>query len=530
MKDKKAELTRFRWFYNTDKETEWLNRMAEQGWAMTDFFLGFYRFEKCEPGEYIYQIDDTEKLFGVSEDYRQFMEETGTETVCAWGFFVFLRRKAEEGPFQLYTDVESTITHYTKIRDKFETAKAIEIAAMVSGIYCAVLQYISFGWVLALIAGLFFLLFQRQTARLKKKLKVLNNQREETGIQSEGHGRAQRLLKGFVIVTSFIGASVLYAVLHELGHCIAVWLCGGTVTGFYPFGTADYVTPHMTYEGITGSFSNGLVDIFGSAVPLAAMVLLLLFWKGSKKHPLLNIFVGIVSGSFLASTLSWVVEPIGRLVNRFDYSSDVSKFIDTTGSHPAVVSLCALLVFGLTCFLFFQRRSRLSLKFMDRKVAARFFTFLLTIGILVTLLTYFGSVGAGTILAEGNIEYAVPAGKDSILREEYEILVREPGEYISYVEWKVDREGAVAAIVLRNGDEIYPPACTANWIQAEFAPCYLDSGSYTLSFYLLTCWEDWLEYCEITEGDPNDLSDYVWGADAPAEVTGTYRIMRKQSN
>lgn len=524
------KMTRFRWFYNTDKETEWLNRMAEQGWAMTGFSCGFYRFERCEPGEYIYQIDVTEKLFGVSEDYRQFMEETEAEIVSVWGIYAILRRKAEKGPFQLYTDVESTITHYTKILNKFGTAEALEAAAMVSGIFCAVQQYNSFGWVLALMAGVFFLLFWRQTARLKKKLKVLKNRQEETGIQSEENGRTRELLKRVVIVASLIGAAVLYAVLHELGHCIAVWLCGGTVTGFYPFGTADYVTPHMTYEGITGSLSDGLVDIFGSAVPLGAMVLLLLFWKGSKKHPLLNIFVGIVSGTFLASTLSWVVEPIGRLVNRYDYGSDVSKFIDNTGSHPAAVTLCALFVFGLTCLLFFKRRSRLSLGFMDRKVAVRFFTFLLTIAFLVTLLVYFGSFDSDTILAESNIEYAVPADKNSILQEEYELLITEPGEYTFYAEWKVDREGAVAGMVLRREDEIYPPSCTANWLQAEFAPVYLDSGSYTLSFYLLTCREDWLEYCEITGADPNDLSDYVWGSDTPAEVTGTYRIIRKQSN
>lgn len=525
MREKETKMVRFRWCYNTDKETEWLNRMAGQGWAMTGFCLGFYRFERCEPGEYIYQIDETEKFFGVSEDYRQFMEEMGAEIICTWGFSVVLRKKAGEGPFELYTDVESTIEHYSKALNVFATAEAIEAACVLSGIFCAVKRYNTFGWVIALAAGLFFLTFQGQTARLKKKVKELKSLREETGIQPEENASSKGLLRGGAIGACALGACVLYEVLHELGHCIAVWLCGGTVTGFYPFGTAGYVTPHMTYQGLTDSFSNGLVDIFGSAVPLAAAVLVLLFWKGSKKHSLLNTCVGIVTGTFLMSTLSWITEPIGRLANRFDYNSDVSKFMDTTGLHPAVVMLCALLVLGLTCFLFIKRRSRLSLGFVNRKVAVRFSFFLLTIGFLVTLLVYFGS--DSRVISQGTIKYTVSDSKASILQKEYEIQVTEPGEYSCYVEWKTDREGVVAGWVLKSEDKICL-AYTADWIQGG-GSVYLDSGSYTLGFYLMTCEEDWLEYCEITGTEEMPASDLAWNPDMPAAVTGRYYIMPKEN-
>lgn len=518
-------MVKFRWFYNTDKETEWLNRMAGQGWAMTDFCLGFYRFTRCEPGEYIYQTDVSEKMFGVSEDYRQFMEETGAEIVCLWGFWVFLRRKAQEGPFRMYTDVESTIGYYTKMKNFFGTAEAIEAGGMLSGIAAAVMKYSPFGWVLALVAGLFLLLFLQQTVRLKKILKELESRREKTVSMPDESTRPHMLWKRVAIVASLFGTSVLYAILHELGHCIAVWICGGTVTGFYPFGTRDHVIPHMTYEGITNSFSQGLVHIFGSAVPLAAAAAVLLFWKGSKKHSLLNICVGIISGIFLLPTLAWIVEPVGRLLNRFDYGSDVFKFMDATGLHPIVVMLCAFLVFGLTLFLFVKRRARLSLGFVDRKFAVRFLSFLVTVSFASLLFAYFGSVGTDTILAEGNVAYGVTGDRDSILQAEYEITVTEPGEYVCYTEWKLDREGVVAGISLRSGDEIYL-SCTANWIQAEFHPVYLDSGSYSLCFYLLTCEEDWLEFCEIFGTEVSDLADYVWEPGAPAEVTGRYRIMR----
>ena len=50
-------MTKFRLYFDKDKETVWLNELAAKGYALISFFAGFYTFEKTEPGEYIYQID-----------------------------------------------------------------------------------------------------------------------------------------------------------------------------------------------------------------------------------------------------------------------------------------------------------------------------------------------------------------------------------------------------------------------------------------------------------------------------------------
>lgn len=120
-------MIQFRLYWDKDKETVWLNDMAAKGYAMTGFFAGFYTFEKCEPGEYTYQIDFGDKFGNVTDDYREFMEETGVEIVQTWGFWVILRKKTTDGPFVLYTDVDSQITHYTKIRNMFKVAAIIEL-------------------------------------------------------------------------------------------------------------------------------------------------------------------------------------------------------------------------------------------------------------------------------------------------------------------------------------------------------------------------------------------------------------------
>ncbi|MDE5824818.1 MAG: DUF2812 domain-containing protein, partial [Lachnospiraceae bacterium] len=64
-------MIKFRFYLDKDAETEWLNQMSADGWAMKSFFAGFFRFEKCEKGEYVYQVDFGDRLFSVSSDYRE---------------------------------------------------------------------------------------------------------------------------------------------------------------------------------------------------------------------------------------------------------------------------------------------------------------------------------------------------------------------------------------------------------------------------------------------------------------------------
>ena len=58
-------MVKFRLYYDKDKEQDWLMEMVNRGWAVKKFFLGFYTFEPCEPGEYIYQI----KLYPLSRTF-----------------------------------------------------------------------------------------------------------------------------------------------------------------------------------------------------------------------------------------------------------------------------------------------------------------------------------------------------------------------------------------------------------------------------------------------------------------------------
>lgn len=111
----------FKLYWDKDKEEIWLNEMANEGWGFSSFYLGTYTFKKCEKGEYVYRIDLMEEVPTAkkSMDYIKLVEETGAEYVCSWARWVFFRKKASEGEFTLYTDIDSKIGNYKRIRDMF---------------------------------------------------------------------------------------------------------------------------------------------------------------------------------------------------------------------------------------------------------------------------------------------------------------------------------------------------------------------------------------------------------------------------
>ncbi len=123
-------MVKFRLYFNKDKETKWVNEMVEQGYAMTGFKAGFFKFQECPAGKYIYQTDFSEKFFSVSKNYREFMAENDIEIIAIWGFWVFLRKEKQNGKFELYTDVDSKIEHYTKIRNMFKIVTIFEIICL----------------------------------------------------------------------------------------------------------------------------------------------------------------------------------------------------------------------------------------------------------------------------------------------------------------------------------------------------------------------------------------------------------------
>jgi len=207
--------------YDKDRETEWLNEMAVMGYAMTGFCAGFYRFDRCLPGEYAYQVDITEGFCRVSDDYREFMHEAGVEIVCLWGPWVILRKKAAEGPFELYTDVESKIQHYTKIRTMFKLVAILESCCLVIELFAA-MAGVPFGLAACCVLAAILLVVIRELTRLNG---ILSDLKVQIGVEgaAERSGRKQSLL---------IPAGSL---LNAIGFGVPIWMAdsgNGFLLGF----------------------------------------------------------------------------------------------------------------------------------------------------------------------------------------------------------------------------------------------------------------------------------------------------------
>ena len=176
-------MIKFKLYLDKDAETNWLNEMSEKGWALKSFFAGFYTFEECEAGKYTYQIDFGEKFFKVRDEYREFMKEAGIEIVQTWGWWVILRKPASEGEFELYTDVESSIEHYSKIRRMFKIATVIEIICLWMEIMAATIGKVPYAVPAAFFIGAIMIGFIRIIIHTTN---IINNLKErQTGIPVE---------------------------------------------------------------------------------------------------------------------------------------------------------------------------------------------------------------------------------------------------------------------------------------------------------------------------------------------------------
>ena len=125
-------------YIDYEKEEAWLNSMSAKGFAFTDFFFCRYVFEDSEPGEYIYRIELLENLPGHPESrkYLNFMEENGVKQISSWHRWVYFRKKAVDGPFDIYSDIDSKIAHYRRV-------SFLQLVIICMGILVGVPQLIS---------------------------------------------------------------------------------------------------------------------------------------------------------------------------------------------------------------------------------------------------------------------------------------------------------------------------------------------------------------------------------------------------
>lgn len=154
------------WVWDFEKEERWLNEMAMDGWALCEVGFCKYVFERTQPGEYIIRLE----LHQHDERYIEFMHDTGAEVAGRLFAWVYFRRKSELGPFDIFSDIDSKITHLNKIS---RMLAAIGCANLIIGLINSFNPSVRIGWVNLLCATL----LMYGLGRIHGKKEALENER-----------------------------------------------------------------------------------------------------------------------------------------------------------------------------------------------------------------------------------------------------------------------------------------------------------------------------------------------------------------
>ena len=103
--------------WDFDKEEKWLNEMAAKGLSLVSVGFCKYEFEDSLPGEYkiCLQLLDKMPRHPESKKYIDFLETTGAEQVGSFTRWVYFRKKATEGDFELFSDNDSRLKYLSSV-------------------------------------------------------------------------------------------------------------------------------------------------------------------------------------------------------------------------------------------------------------------------------------------------------------------------------------------------------------------------------------------------------------------------------
>lgn len=100
-----------------EQEEQWINEMAREGWALTA--VGFCRFifRRTRPGEFTYKLDMVERTTQdeVKESYFNFLTECGIRIVGEYKDWIYLQKRAADGPFDMKNDTYAKLRKVNKI-------------------------------------------------------------------------------------------------------------------------------------------------------------------------------------------------------------------------------------------------------------------------------------------------------------------------------------------------------------------------------------------------------------------------------
>ena len=152
--------------WDFDKEDQWLNEMALSGWVLDSVGFCKYNFVRCEPGEYTVRLE----MHDQDDEYVAFMEETGAEYIGRMVKWIYFRKKAVDGPFEIFSDIDSRISQLDKIS---KLTASLGFANLAIGLANSFNPVTNVGWVNLIVCAV----LMYGLGRIHSKKEVLEKER-----------------------------------------------------------------------------------------------------------------------------------------------------------------------------------------------------------------------------------------------------------------------------------------------------------------------------------------------------------------
>ncbi len=163
--------------WDFDKQTAWLNEMAERGLHLARVGFCRYDFVQGEPGGYSYRMEWLKQwpTRPQSAAYIRFLEETGVEHVASFKKWAYFRKKTSEGAFDLFSDLDSSISHLKRIL----LLTACLLPPLLFSLVMNVWQWVKHGQREAFVCGMLAAMLLSCTAGLFKTSRAVRRLKRE---------------------------------------------------------------------------------------------------------------------------------------------------------------------------------------------------------------------------------------------------------------------------------------------------------------------------------------------------------------
>ena len=111
----------FKWFtiFEYEKEQDYLRDMHKAGWKFVRVSgFGTYHFEKCMPGDVVYQLDYNQEGLKNKEEYVKMFNDCGWEYLQDYAGYSYFRKPVSESGVEeeIFCDDESRIQMMERVK------------------------------------------------------------------------------------------------------------------------------------------------------------------------------------------------------------------------------------------------------------------------------------------------------------------------------------------------------------------------------------------------------------------------------